>query len=1031
MTMALPLAFAACTSDEFESFNNQGEALKNRKDLGQVALTVGGDAQTRWTGSMGAEVGDRIGAVLIDNKTADGSEDPMDDYTVSGTEIFTNYMYQNDGTAWRTNANLVEGNYYFYAPYVEYQGRGLLKFATPLVQTIDVDADGNIEPNSGIANYAEAAESPMVIGYKFLASTDDNTDVTISMKHLFAYPEFKFTNNSGEAVTLSRVLIENTATNEANKFVAGGGLNNEAIGGKSGKLFITGEQDAIEEAKDAYEAWNKKGDAPEFASWGAWQQVFAYDEGGQTIPTGLDKDLNAQSIEDLKTADLVANPTYSELIRVDFSDDVVVADGETISFRVIMPAGTYSTDKLTLYYVVPSGKAYAVKMKDVTTEKEITTLLQDRYTRQDYTNKGQLKTGAKQFESEIDENATLENAPSVVTTTEALIDLLMAEKSNTEALNVTLAGSDIEFNQDVLDAIAGMKSQSIEFSGLINIVGKKNMNNPMVINESIVFDKVVVKEGYASLNNNGISYGDVTIEKGAKLKVQKINAKKDDNGNLVAEYGNIVNRGTLVVGNAVIPSVTNYANIDIDGSGKIAELAIGGTTEAEQRAQVITVNKEGKLVYGDGAMYTVVNYGELTLNGGATIKGNITNNGKIVLASTATVTNEATLTNNVGGTIGEQSNAGKIVNKGELTNGGYIYAAIENQQPTDAEDIKNKVKYTVKALGGSRFYAGITGKGDGTHKELSVLDIEEGAILSSVDTDNLTVEFTVDELNKDTEMPLLVGAEGDFINTLNVTSIDANDSKGNGLDLSKVEGTSKLTTINVNGNISIPRGMELTLPATATEVNIKKDSELTNGTMTWANECEGATINIAAGATFSVISATITGVPTVTFVSEEKANTTRGQLDTTLGGVIENCTNNGSETWWKGDGPETIIVEEGSEISYKGQYIVDGFSAKEGMTFAEGLTGEVKLVTTGDDEVQVRIFKEQNENVKNATIVIGKNVRLMLGKGDNTETYWQSTTPGVDDIPAWIKAEDGAKLTITSATSKKFVYSDGSWSMEK
>ena len=1030
MTMALPLAFAACTSDEFESFNNQGEALKNRKDLGQVALMFEGDAQTRWTGSMGAEVGDRIGAVLIDNKTADGSEDPMDDYKVSDAEIFTNYMYQNDGTAWRTNANLVEGNYYFYAPYVEYQGRGLLKFATPLVQTIDVDAEGNIEPNSGIANFAESAESPMIIGYKFLASTDDNTDVTISMKHIFAYPEFKFTNNSGEAVTLSRVLIENTATVNDNKFVAGGYLNNTAIGGKSGKLFITGEQDAIEEAKDAYEAWNKKGDAPEFASWGSWQQVFAYDEGGKTIPTGLDKDLKAQSIEDLETADLVASPTYSELIRVDFSDDVVVADGETISFRVIMPAGTYKTDNLNLYYVVPNGKAYKVAMKDVTSYKQVTTLLQDRYTRQDYNNVGELKeNAAKQFESEIDEEATLENAPSVVTTTEALIDLLMAEKSNTEALNVTLAGSDIEFNQDVLDAIAGMKSQSIEFSGLINIVGKKNMKNPMVINESIVFDEVVVKEGYASFNDNGISYGDVTIEKGAKLKVQKINAEKDKKGDLVAEYGDIVNKGTLVVGNAVIPSVTNYANIDIDGSGKIDNLYIGGA-EAEQKAQVITVNKNGKFAYGDKGLYTVVNYGELTLNNGITVKGNITNNGKIVLKSTATVTNEATLTNNMGGTIGEQSNAGKIVNKGELTNGGYIYAAIENQQPTDAEDIENKVKYTVKALGGSRFYAGITGVEDGAHKELSVLDIEEGAILSSVDTDNLTVEFTVDELNKDTEMPLLVGAEGDFINTLNVTSIDANDNENNGLDLSKVEGTSKLTTINVNGNISIPRGMELTLPATATEVNIKKNSELTNGTMTWVDECGGATINIAAGATFSVIGATITGVPTVTFVSEEKENTTRGQLDTTLGGVIENCTNNGSETWWKGDGPETIIVEEGSEISYKGQYIVDGFSAGKGMTFAKGLTGEVKLVTTGNDEVQVRIFKEQNENVKNATIVIGKNVRLMLGKGGNSDTYWQSATPGVVDIPAWIKAENGAKLTITSATSTKFIYKDGSWSEE-
>ena len=996
MTMALPLAFAACTSDEFESFNNQGEALKNRKDLGQVALTVGGDAQTRWTGSMGAEVGDRIGAVLIDNKTADGSEDPMDDYTVSGTEIFTNYMYQNDGTAWRTNANLVEGNYYFYAPYVEYQGRGLLKFATPLVQTIDVDADGNIEPNSGIANYAEAAESPMVIGYKFLASTDDNTDVTISMKHLFAYPEFKFTNNSGEAVTLSRVLIENTGEG----FVAGGGLNNEAIGGKSGKLFITGEQDAIEEAKDAYEAWNKKGDAPEFASWGAWQQVFAYDEGGQTIPTGLDKDLNAQSIEDLKTADLVANPTYSELIRVDFSDDVVVADGETISFRVIMPAGTYSTDKLTLYYVVPSGKAYAVKMKDVTTEKEITTLLQDRYTRQDYTNKGQLKTGAKQFESEIDEDATLENAPSVVTTTEALIDLIMEEKSNTEALNITLAGDDIEFNQDVMDAIAGMKSQSIKFSGKINIVG--NTNSALVINENITFDEAVVKSGRTNLNNRSLTYGTLTIEKGATLRA--INVAK--------ENGVIVNKGTLEVGAATIPSVENWSNINYVGAGSITKLTVKGDTEAELKAQTITVGENSSFTYQYGALYTVVNNGTLNIPANADIAGSITNNGVIELQGTAT--NKATLTNADGAEINGKYT---LTNEGTLTNNGTINCGVKNGEPTKDEN-GNMRTYTINANGTSKFM----GKVEGTvFNKYNSLVVKDGAVLVNVDNAELATVYEV-ALTDDTELPHLIGA-GAFINTLNVTGVNVTEDWPN-KKVKAYEGAIKV--LNVKGDINIKKGVTLTLPATVEEVNVSEDRLMEEGTLKFQNTTKLAKINIAENAKLTVYGGTIEGgaakVEIVSLYEKPETIEKRGQFESIKGTLTNVVYDEEDGDWFVNNGGTVTAgtIAADTEINYNGEYKL-GNDAKISK-FGKDVT-YVKLVADGNNKSAV-IAKDLVGDKKNVHVLVGAGVTLTLGVGPGDYT-------GVADIDKAVTGEEGAILIIKRDQDAKRVWKDGKWEVSK
>lgn len=1012
MTMALPLAFAACTSDEFESFNNQGEALKNRKDLGQVALTVGGDAQTRWTGSMGAEVGDRIGAVLIDNKTADGSEDPMDDYKVSGTEIFTNYMYQNDGTTWRTNANLVEGNYYFYAPYVEYQGRGLLTFATPVVQTIDVDAEGNIEPNSGIANYAEAAESPMVIGYKFLASTDDNTDVTISMKHLFAYPEFKFTNNSGEAVTLSRVLIENTATNEANKFVAGGGLDNEAIGGKSGKLFITGKQDrqSIADAKDAYEAWDQTGESPEFASWGNWQTVFAYDEGGQTIPEGL---------SDLATADLVANATYTGLIRVDFSNNVTVADGETISFRVIMPAGQYNTEDLALYFVVPDGRAYKVGMWENTSERYVTTMLADRYTAQDYSRDLTLKTGHKQFESEIDEDATLENAPSVVTTTEALIDLLRYERSNENAINITLAGSDIEFNQDVLDAISNMESQSIAFSGLINVVGSKDAEEPMVIDENIAFDEVIVKEGYTTLNHRSLDYEAITVNNGATLTVNSISTSAD---------GALVNKGTLVVDDAVIPSVDNYNAIEFVGSGSIIDLNAEGDEKAK-KAQRITVGEDSKFTYQSGALYTIENNGTLTIPAGAQIAANITNNKTVVLGSGVAATNMGNFTNNAAGVIGEAGQT--LENKGTLTNYGVIKSNIKNLQPTKAElaDDEN-LTYRVNAKAGSTFEGHVSGADVDTYVEHSVFDVEDNTVnMMYATTGNLTVSHTVSSLTEKTQLPTLVASSKGYINTLTVKGGNIADDA----DLS-TKGGENVTVLKLNGNIAIANEKTLTLPKGATKVEVESNSTLSNGTLAWNNEISNeVVVEIADEATLSIMGATINGNADhkVKFVSLNETKETpdqRGQLRN-VRGTLNNCYGCENQSWYEsleGSLNAGTLTATGT-ISTTGVYVLNWSDAGAvNLNFGKDLAGYVEL-TAQTDKI-ARIATSNKDTFEKLTVKLGSKVKVILGA---TDTHWMDEAVTVNNLPENVIAEVGAKLGIWGSEAANFVMTEKGWAVDE
>lgn len=998
MTMALPLAFAACTSDEFESFNNQGEALKNRKDLGQVALMFEGDAQTRWTESLGAEVGDRVGAVLIDqlNDGVYDEEDPMSNYTISPSQVFSNYMYENDGTAWRTNANLVEGSYYFYAPYVAHQGRGLIKLNTPVVQTIDVDADGNIEPNSGIANFAKAGETPFVIGYKFLASTDDNTDVTISMKHLFAYPEIKFTNNSGEAVTLSRVLIQNTGDG----FVASGELDNEAIGGENGKLFITGEQDrkSIEAAKELGEAYDPDNDPtgenkPEFLSWGAWSTVFAYDEGGQTIPDGLDN---------LTTADLLKNSASTELIRVDFSENVVVADKETISFRVIMPAGTYKTTDLSLWFVVPSGKAYEVAMEENRqSQNQITTMLQDRYTAQDYTSDGRLKTGAKQFEVAIDEDAKLDDAPSVVTTTEALIDLLEYEKSNTGALNVTLAGSDIEFNQDVLNAIANMESQSVEFSGLINIVGSKDAEKPMKIDQNVTFDQAVVKEGFTTFDKSGLGYGEVTIEKGATLTVQ---AAKTG--------GTITNKGNLVVGDATISSVVNYGSITFAGKGSIKYLT---DNSGDEQTLTITVAEGAEYTYDSEAKYNVVNNGTLIIPANAKIAGDITNNGVIELKGAAT--NMGELTNNAEAEI----KGGAITNNGAVVNKGTIDSNITNGEPTAAE-VEKGVKFTITAEDGSTFL----GKIEGTKlSENNSLIVEGSPIFVNVDNSKLTVEYEATELNSETELPVLVNGDA-FVNVLTVKGIKhgatANESD---IDFS-ANGLNKVVELNINGNIDIERGQTLSLPATLLTVNIESDSQLSYGKLTWGNTpAKVATINIASKKTLTILGGTIEGNAGkgVEFDAKtDKDGKNPGQVRN-IEGTVTGCVNtNVNGSWWTGTQPvaSSNAVSNNQTISMNGIYTL-GTGSKISSINAD--VTSVKLVAgTGESDNAVTIARSLNFGKDGVELIIGAGV---------TATFGETANDYIITNLEKVIGEEGAVIKVKDATDKTYNWENGKWVEKK
>ncbi len=124
--MALPLFFAACTNDELEVVSNEAALQGGRAAVENVTLNFGEGVESRlaYNGKYVWQDGDQIGACLMDVISADYGT-----YKYSGDAywsrrftwvdyIQTNYLFNRDADGnWTTEAKMLEGNYFFHAPY--------------------------------------------------------------------------------------------------------------------------------------------------------------------------------------------------------------------------------------------------------------------------------------------------------------------------------------------------------------------------------------------------------------------------------------------------------------------------------------------------------------------------------------------------------------------------------------------------------------------------------------------------------------------------------------------------------------------------------------------------------------------------------------------------------------------------------------------------------------------------------------------------------------------------------------------------
>ena len=946
--MALPLAFAACTSDEFESQGTDIN-LAQRTEIGQVDLLLNlGEAETRWGGDMLPEVSDIFGAALVDAPKAESEivNDPKKGkwethYSVTDY-ISTNYPYTYNGNRWTSPAKLVEGSYLFYAPYAEnHQVRSNIAYAAPLVQNLKVE-NGAVVENSALADVAENFKSPFYFAYKFFDAADDNRNLSLTMNPIFAYPKFTLKNTTGEAVTITRIVLQSMnldipAKGEFDNTYIVNAMNNSEEGwGRNYKDYVRGNGENDVNTKDLIK-----------------------EEADSYVPTNL--------------------------IRADLSEPVTIANNGTMTFNLVVPAMEFEKGNLKVYFVNEEDMGYVYTNTNSTVR-----FVPARSNPKEEYNIGTgaaLSSAGKLLTKTLAKDEPMESVPYIVTTTQELIDAIdNATPNQNHPLTLTIGG-EIEFNADVLGAIAENLSQPVVFVGALDIVGSTDATKPMNINQKIIFDEATIS-GNVQFGKNAdggaaVGFERIKIEKDAALTIDALAESYGEGDDEVkANNASILNNGTLTVKTAV-KKVVNNATLNIEKDGSVTTLS---SENEGTHPEIVNINSDfafgGDMIEGQ---WTVANGATLTLGTGATLPYNSTltvdgeiEGGKLTVSGKLNVNGslrsdvelDGVLEVDAEGAITKQEKAELNLGNNSIVRGAVTGVKTETTTVTTLKEkfhIRNvqvvnvaegtafivnptyddllvkqtingnvedevKVNKWVKAL---EITGNVIGKENVEHNWANLDSLTIGGNIQAV---NAAVKIT---MNNSGEPAIRV--KGDILAGANVTLENATEVQAEGtfetydqgsLAIAKVEklilnnvslreaaqvgwayNRSNWTTVingdvnvwlptcgltgadlDIRGNVTIAEGASFTISENKT-ATVNGDVTVEGKGITIA---ENVTVNISAGSKLTNKS-TITGADgrPVTFASFEKAGETRGQM-VNDGNIYYSRWQHVNDNWWEG-----------------------------------------------------------------------------------------------------------------------------------
>lgn len=214
-TMALASAFAACNNEEVLLENNQISSEVARPTISNVTLNFG-EAESRmsYDGSKFNWVnGDQVAVMLMDQNNTGvryGSSTLTDEWaSLSWSEryhlvdyVHTNYPFTLENGEWKTDANMLEGNYFLVYPAAEFDGKRQAYF--------------DISQQKQIGNTAQSrkdayAQNQRFVGYARLDAAAGSSTLKAQMTEVLAPVRINIQSNctevAGEPLQIRKIVL--------------------------------------------------------------------------------------------------------------------------------------------------------------------------------------------------------------------------------------------------------------------------------------------------------------------------------------------------------------------------------------------------------------------------------------------------------------------------------------------------------------------------------------------------------------------------------------------------------------------------------------------------------------------------------------------------------------------------------------------------------------------------------------------------------------------------------------------------------